>query len=342
MPVRRAVRRLRPYARQASAAALGYIAGGLPGAYIGTRMARRSGGRRNNAPKYQGTTTQRDAVSVYKRKRMPAKKRKQWKSFVKKVKAATTDRGKLSLVFNGQHAEIRPNLVAGVAKQALVACHLYGRNAVGKQPNEIGGLDMAYILQQAVSANEPTLDDTSKITFRSAVLDITVSNVQINPTDYLGPLEVDAYHVIYPGRKEVNGNGIITEFQVGTNQTEAAVSLPKVDLDDRGVTPFAIGQTMSNTGLKIISKKKYFLGINQSFTMQIRDPKNRVINVADMNSKTCWYKPGMTQTILLVAKPTGLISSEANFTLLTSATRSFTLEWEGLLDDRSHYGNNLV
>lgn len=289
-----------------------------------------------------GVTSQRDSTNIYKRKTMPRRKRQKWRSFVKKVKAATTDNGNISFVYNGTLGQITNNVVGGTKQQGLAAFHLYGRNATGKANNEVGGLDMLQIVTDLRNSTEDPILTSTKIQFTSAVLDITFTNISDN-TQYEGALEVDVYHIAYPMKKEYVVNGLIAALNAGSIQTsQLQTTIPKVTINQRGVTPFGIGQAVSVSGLKILRKTKYFVPRGDSFTSQIRDPFNRTIDNERLVDKACFYIPGWTQTLFIIAKPADLIADDATFSFTVGATRSYNVTYEGLHEDKSRYLNDYL
>lgn len=339
--VGRALRR----AGAAGIAAGTYLAGGglVPGYNLG-RMAYRAmgGGRRLNAAG-KGVTANFDAKTVYRRKRMPKRKRKIWKKFVRKVKAAISDRGTCQFVMNGSNSYLVDAATAGINRQMVQCVHLYGKNGFGHNADEIGASDLQQITADLLASSDPGVDDTTKFQVKSAVLDVTVTNETLPGATYEGSLEVDVYHIVYPGKKQNVAVGLKPVFQLAYNETEIiTVGGARVEIEDRGATPFNLGQAMSLTGLKIVNKKKYFLGKGQSFTYQIRDPKNRIANIAEINDKQTFYKNGWTQTLMIIAKPLASVAVEDTFSLLTGATRTFNVDFEGLNEDKSKYYNNFI
>lgn len=341
-----AVRYRRRYGRRlagaAAGGALGYIAGNVPGAIIGARAgyraARGRGGGGNRAGYAKSITAQHDTKTVYKKSRMPRRKRKRWAKFVKKVVAATDDRGTQTFLFNKAHSETKVSLVGGMSQQALVCAHLYGKNGQ-LAAGELGNRDLYEICQSLIGGG---VDDSAKIRFMSGVLDITVTN-QRNPgipeNTYEGPLEVDLYHIVYPSNKQLVVNGLGQAYDTATTKVNGGYGLPKVNINDRGATPFDIGQASAITGLKILSKKKYYMGYGQAFTYQIRDPKNYQFDVGTHNDKFCFYQPKMTQSLMIVAKPTALIGDNQAFNFIVGATRSYKLQVEGVSADNSKISN---
>lgn len=335
-------RNVRRKTGQAAAGTIGFIAGNLPGAYIGWEAARRGMGRGRRSYPRGGVTSQYDTTSVYKRKGMPRYKKKQWKKFTRKVKAAISDRGTCTIVLNGAHAQQTTSTIAGSQRQGITYVHLYGKQGTGAAANEVGAQDLNKVVSSVRGSSSPGVDDTTKYHFKSAVLDITVTNQNAGEGQYIGPLEIDVYHIVYPTKKQIVQPGLGNCFTIGTAQTEVVDTLPKIEIGDRGATPFACGQTISVVGMKILSKKKYFLPYGNCFTHQIRDPKNRTVDSETLVDKNSFYQPGWTQTLMIVAKPTAVIGDNQVFTFITGATRSFVLDWEGLNEDKSKYYSGTI
>lgn len=307
----------------------------------GSKTARRGPGsytrKRRRSTVGKGVTTQKDSANIYRKRRMPRRKRVRWRKFVSKVKAATKEQGTISLVYNGNYGEVRNNSISGVQQQGLICCHLYGRNAIGKAGREVGGTDMLQLCTDLRNATVDPLQGSGKIQFKSAVLDVTVTN-PTDGTDYNGALEIDVYHIHYPKSKEYVINGLVRAIETGTSQTNQLLAVgDKVDISQRGTTPFGIGQIISISGMEILDKKKYFLPQGESFTYQIRDPKNRTIDNERLIDKATFYIPGWTQSVLFIAKPTDLIADTDTFSFTVGATRSYNVTYEGLNEDKSRY-----
>lgn len=304
---------------------------------MGARMGYRAAGRRPALRSGGGVTAQRDVTAVYAKKKMPRRKRKAWKKFVRKVQAvAEKDRGTVSLVMNYGDLQVHPGFAAGIKQQMIKAFHLYGMNAGAATPLEVGARDLGTISTDFQTSG---VDDTGKVTFKSAVLDITVTNPgAVAGASYSGPMEVDIYHIVY-GRKQYSSDGILNTFNQGTIQTETFAALPKVNLNDRGATPFNLPQGISILGAKVLKKKKYFLGTGQSFTYQVRDAKNRIMELVTMKDKASFYSPKYTQTVLMVVKPANNIDETQNFAVTSGSTRTYTCTYEGLDQDKSKFYN---
>lgn len=348
MPYRR--RSARRRYGTAAGATLGYIAGNLPGAFMGAMAARKYfRGRRNNrrgggggtGSSGRGVTTQHDTQTVYRKRSMPKRKRRSWKKFIKKVQAAADDRGTMSFVMNGQHAQITPNAVGGSNRQVVMAVHLYGKNSVSTDI-EPGKSDLKMIAAEisAMPIDAQKSTTTTNVQFKSAVLDVTLQNQIAADGYYQGPMEVDIYHLVYPKKLTTTMATLGTAFTQAAFDTSQTGTLPKIGITDRGVTPFAMGPAGTIAGYKILSKKKYFMAYGQTATYQIRDPKNRYTNLRKMQDDNSFCMHGWTQSLLIIGKPQGPIGENQNFDLIAGVTRSYNVSYEGINADSSHYFNN--
>ena len=127
----------------------------------------------------QGISTQHDVSRVYRKKRMPRRKRKRWTRFIRKVDAvAERNLGSRTVVFNVTTSWT--NQVAGL--QDVGYCALYPASS----PTASGGVTIMNDLAQIgtfenvnlnpTAADGSTIWASTKIIFKSAVLDITFRN----------------------------------------------------------------------------------------------------------------------------------------------------------------------
>lgn len=244
-----------------------------------------------------GVTNQYDAKRIYRKKSMPRYKKRRWIKYVRKVRAAILkDVGSKTIVLNN---EVRSDWTN--TGNQIYAVSLYG--ACGLSPNLIqaGSDDLKKIF-----LNDPDLNNeySAKAIFMSAVLDITLLNMSTkNGTEderNLG-LEVDVYELVYTAVQDAtNPRGIFT-----TADSETSLINPGqagIDIFTRGATPFDFPQALSK-GVKILSKKKYFLGKGETATYQLRIPKNYVLNHANVNNAdNNFMLPYKTRTLLIIAK----------------------------------------
>lgn len=293
-------------AARVSGATLGYIWNNLEGAQIGwelgdmayTRYARKRRRNSYSAPpakrqrilppprarnKESTTTTQYDTTTQYRYKRMPRRKKRIWKKFVKKVQAVEQKSlGTKTVLFNSQTE------AAGLAgKQGYAAVFLYGRSGTkdpaGTQQDPYNGLnglrDIQTIMNNDTDIMSPNTQGTrgAKFTFKSAVLDTTCTNIGNRS------LEVDVYEV----NVRTDDTKTATPFATIANAMNITDVIPntnsnvQVDIANRGVTLFDLPSAISNDKWKIYKKRKYFVAAGSSFTFQFRDPSNYVINASE-------------------------------------------------------------
>lgn len=209
-----------------------------------------------------GVTNQYDRSQVYRKKRMPLRKRRQWRKFVKKVGAVTEkDFGTNTIVRNsvgfGQ-------AVSG--SQGLIDVTLYGKDGTNTSTS-FGNSDL-----KDIYANDLNTVPSSKFKFCSAVMDVTcVNNSTSTEVNANTGLEVDVYEISY--RKVASASSL--SVMLASNSAQLINSgNPTLAITDRGVTPFDLPDVLSRYGITIHKKTKFFISKGQQFTYQIRDPKS--------------------------------------------------------------------
>lgn len=244
-------------------------------------------------------------------------------------------------------------------EQGVSAVHLYGgqRGAGTYTGYNMGVEDLQRITESYPNEFElynianarNTLQPTTKMKFISAVLDTTFTN-----TNGTIPLEVDCYHIVYnktwvndlvvnPG---VVGNSSYQDFMnqyainFGNNHivdiaNGGKVFRPRIFLQHRGATPFEMGDALSAMGIKILKKTKHFVGANQSFTVQIRDPKTRIIDRSTFAAGGNFTFGKFTQTLLFIAKPAVDPAEGTKFTWTLGTTRTYKYQVMGIKEDTS-------
>jgi len=262
-----------------------------------------------------GVTNQYDARNIYRRKRMPRYKRKQWKKFVHKVRAvARKDLATLSIVRNQANV-----ITSSAGGQSMDNCCLYGlEGSNGIATSSMGADDLTQIVANA------TYGANKKILFQSGVLDLTMVN-----TDASASVEVDCYRYFY--RKQSDQQSATAVLVQGFANTSTVGAGAALAITTRGVTPFQCPSGMHY--LKILAKKKYLLSPGQAATYQIRDPKNRTFDVDEIGDNTggeC--KLGWTQGVIIVIKGIPSLASPSPAAQLTvGCTRTYSY----LVNDQS-------
>lgn len=320
--VRRAVRaanRYAPYARMAvkgyrmyRQAKSAYNSGFTTSSRVATRV--KSG---------TGVTTQYDAKTVYRRKRMPRKKKKQWRKFVKKVHAAQDSQiATRSVILNNQLQ------IGGVGNttQTYGSISLYGWRGTNALDN-VGSSDI-----QDIRLKDANTDGAAeRYKFITGVLDITANN--IGGTD----LEVDVYEIGYTGRGVLNNASLQAEYiqalaNTPTQPGGSGGAMTAPTITSRGWTPFNCSLA-SIKGFKIYKKKKYLLAQGNTFTYQVRDPKAHWVDGNDIQVPGEFAKKGLTKLLFFIIKPvTGAVGD--TYEMVVGATRSYHYK---IYQDNTHY-----
>jgi len=241
-----------------------------------------------------GVTTDRDFRNVYRKRRMPFKKRRQWKRFVRKVDAvAERKKGTFSCVFNTVHREsVGDNL------QRMWGITLFGFRGSTVVGQDSYDRDM-FEIAQSTKPGDPAVSVeywNRKIHFRSGVLDITFRNVHAT-----NAVELDLYE--YVVKKDAPFIRLI-ELILNSQADAANTTMTGVDPlthDDVGTTPFQIPAALKY--ITILKKTKVFIPVSGTATYQIRKPQNRWWSTTELDEKIGTYaKRGWTVGVWLVQK----------------------------------------
>lgn len=271
------------------------------------------------------STEQRDTSMRYVKSRMPRYKRRQWKSFTNKFTAALLRTQPLqSAVYNDwQFVKSATIATPGTAVNnlpAVFSCGLYciQANAVQDGPpqtyrySETADGELRDIFTAAYGSLANL--DSQKLMFRTAVMDITISN---NNTGSQDMVFIDCYKVL----NKYDNNSITTirnDFITNLGEQDSSgLALPWPNL---AITPFQNPNFCRRW--KILSKRTIVLQPSDSCQLQLRDPKNRWISGKIMNISTGYY-PRVAMGYLFIARGAATSSVPAN--PLTGGTRSVTL-----------------
>lgn len=254
-----------------------------------------------------GVTSQYDAKLVYRKRRMPRWKKRAWRKFSRKTNAVI-EKGLGNRIVLYNNAD---DVTSAGNFQGFSTWTIYGLNGTDIAANR-GNKDVSDVFATASTS-------ASKLIFKSAILDITMTNKGTNNT--FG-LEVDLYHVVYwneCGKPNFNDVHAASVAETGMLPGKGALSLV-----NRGCTPFDLPQLLRKTRMRILKKMKYFLGPNEAATYQIRDSRNRRISGANLGSiNTEFIQPGMTQGLLIVHKPVAGYQASAGI-LSVGCTRKYS------------------
>lgn len=284
----------------------------------------------------RGVTRDTDRTVIYRRKRMPRRKKLRWKSFRKKVNyIAEKTLGTRTIVMNDSLAE--SNSTAG--DQAVAEWALYPCDAL------TGTFSVDHLKDLTkIAFNDTSIPKTGKLMFQSGILDMTVQNKSTADAIAVG-CELDIYEIISSRNWDDNVavDGGTTSIEQGTLKSlfeYARTHTDKIDaagnaisITSRGATPWDFPQVLGQYRLKILKKSKYFLGANQTCTYQIRDPKRHVFDKLALDPSEIAARPrganlkGVTRWLLLVAKglPADVADAVAHtVSIQAGVTRKYT------------------
>lgn len=256
--------------------------------------------RRRRGTSGQGITNQYDRSRIYRKSRMPRFRRRRWRRFNRRVNAVSEkDLGSRTVVRNNLSITTAPMDPAGEQQHAVFYHTLYGlQNATFGSNNDINEM-----------SQDSDLGSTGKAIFKSAVLDLTFRNTSIRAESSTNPpitLEVDVYEISVGVLLSQTGkaNTIAGIFAEGSSDTGTIPGqVQGLAINQRGTTPWDFPSALSEYRVKIWKKTKYFLGENQTFTYQLRDPKRHVLDKQTMAGPG-ENIPYLTRYIYYIFKPT--------------------------------------
>lgn len=312
--------------------------------------------RRRSGTSGQGVTVQHDARMIYRKRSMPRRKRLRWKRFKNKVNAiAEKDLGSRTLVFNKTIAF--SNNVSGYS--ACGSVMLYSqRSGVDSIYNDLNNISaLENVAANPTSAAGETIQSSTKFLFQSGIMDITIKNASgisdgtVYNADYRGKMEIDIYEIAV--RTDAT-DGVNTYGNLEAMLAENVNQVQKIggagtalEYNQRGVTPWDCNYSLSRFGIKIMSKKKYFVSNQETITYQVRDPKRRVCMQKDMQNENGFNRPGWSKIIYMVGKlvpglSLGPVATPTNWqeSMTVGITRKYLYKIEGINEDRNRYLNN--
>lgn len=284
----------------------------------------------------QGVTNQYDKALIYRRRRMPRRRRRRWRRWNRKVlQVSEKDLGSRTSVFNSLVTVQASLSVANQTTQSFQAVALY--------PMVDGG--SSHMNDVSTMSTDTSLSPTGKFIFKSAVIDLTVRNISSRLDEGGNPpitLEVDLYEIV---TRKVWNTGIVSIGAAFNNAMADTDTIPgravALSRDSRGWTPWDAPSAISEFGFRILKKTKFFLGENQVFTYQFRDPKRHVLDYQSI--PVSQQLPGFTRYFVFIFKPTpGYAYTDPpvdTYGISIGVTRKYLYKIKDSTQDYDAYGN---
>lgn len=281
-----------------------YVARGVR-AYVKARRRSTSTGRMS--------TFQKDQVQMYRKKRMPKKKRKRWVRLIKQHNALEQNGlGLHTLIITDNNT-----ITSLVGSQDVIELGAMTNNGPVLAPrhNRLNHLSQ-------LSDNE-TAQATQKFNMVSYRQDITIANSGTSVC------EIDIYTIV-PIKKGINStteDTAIEFWQKGYANANAMNLDPKPTIFDLGASPFS--SRYFSQHFKIVKVKRVYLGTGNCTSWTISKPGNRQIKMETLQNNATAYIPGMSSCQLIIFRGCPTAASAAGAATLSwnvQTTLNYKLE----------------
>lgn len=309
------------------------------------------GKRKRNGTSGRGVTFEHDRQRIYRKKRMPWKKKRRWRRFIRKVNAVDERELGTRTVVNNK--TVTPVNVTLPNTQHVFGVTLYGQESSDSFNNDLRNIQTLENTADPTSAAGVNIGSGTKFMFHSGVLDMTIRNVTqvyndvgVPSLSTDGTLEIDVYEITSGVQWDFNGAAIgeiVDAFTDGSGETKVLNGGTNgVDISDRGATPWDIPQTLSKYRMKIMKKTKFRISVGNTFTYQVRDPRRRVTVKSRLAENIGANKPGWTKHLMFIAKlvpglTLGTNEGEYGIRLSYGITRKYMYKIEGANQPRDRY-----
>lgn len=257
--------------------------------YTGSNGKTSSGKKAKSGTNTNYTTVQHDTSTVYRKRRMPGKKRRRWRKFARRVRAVSDYMVGLKTVLFNDSTTV--TFASGYQKNYSI--HLYGSAGTNVAGREDGARDLSQIFSADTLSGASSRSDV-KLFFKSAVLDATFTNLATSV------VELDIYEIMY--FKTCNQTSLYLSIAAAETDTAAIGAQPGLSIINRGATPFDFPLLIKDNGMKILKKTKFYLGTGNAVNYQIRMPGNKVLSNNDIKDLSSFQQPKLTRTLLCIAK----------------------------------------
>lgn len=308
----------------------------------------------------RGVTRDADRRLIYRRRSMPKWKRRKWRRFSKKVQAVSTiGEGTRTVVHKPGGTSFSTQSISG---QMTASFGIYTNRSTTDYLDHLHRIGNLENTGDQTSFQGGTVYSSTMYKFRSAIADFTITNRSttngITPivTDPLAdycPLEIDVYEMTMSKKATYLDSGTPAELANLTdvlnfgsvrlidNETPyPAVVASSTTLEYRGTSPWDFTNNLSQFGVKIHKKTKFFLKNGDYFTYQMRDPGNHNIMRARLEEVPGCNYPGLTKFLYIIAKPVASVlnigdqENDVTARMVVGHSYKYTYKIEGETDDR--------
>jgi len=250
-----------------------------------------------SAATFGNLTSQYDTARLYRKRRAPRRVRRRAKRFMRSLKWGLDKlQGmKVAVINNASNGGVTPTTKFNGQGITAVTMYGYGNNTYAANTN-YGNGDVWWIMARE-NGGDPTADSaTRKLRFRSCVMNVNVINTTENaPQNII----VDVYHILC----KQSGNNVGNTGDPAELLNECAREMSGTNFPTEitngladGVTPFDI--PTYGRYITVKSVRRYRLDAGGYFNLQLRDPGNYLLSMADLNDVD--FKRNITEGYLFV------------------------------------------
>lgn len=294
---------------------------------------RGSGSRSRSGRKgqeYGNITFQNDEAMIYRRKPAPRRvrrsRRRAMKNFMYRMDKLQSMKT-CKIHWSDFMVTSPTNYFDGQAVKGI-SLYGYGTNTYAANTNTGNG-DMWWIFSRENGADPTQTLASRKLRFRSAVLDLKITNTGGDGETYVDNVAyIDIYHVLC--RRDLHNDNVATGDIASywnaciNEQAPGNMPTPIVNNQVYDITPF----DASGFGryFKVLKLRRVKLSKGQNFNMQIRDPGNYVLNMEDLLNND--YKANVTEGLIIVSRNPSEqsvgVPGDTNVALLATKTYHYT------------------
>lgn len=287
------------------------------------RSVTRTNTRRTGVIQPGPITSQYDVRTVYRKRRMPRRRRRRYVRFARKVQHIAMKATAL------QTSLIRENKILAAPANTTSYCAqlMYtGAGAGGNQGNNAGTIaprgktnDIDDMTADGTLTNNPT----AILHYQSCVMECTLRNYGATP------VVIECYHIVARSDAQDNATYHYAEsiYELGfaqpttVNESATGTNRTNISATDIGTTPF--NNTLFSRYFLVKKKVKIELGAGEITQIQLRDPRNHRLNTNKIRNMV--YLPYKTQGYLFqVMGPPQIEDNVVGFTQGSSVSITTT------------------